>query len=138
MSSLREEVSGACRMINPSSNEELKELVIDGVLDCKGEDLKCGFDIDIEASIVNCRNINCRGDIDCWNIDCCDISYYAFVVAYQDIKCKSIQGRRDNSFHKCLDGELTIKTTEEPTKDYIIKDGKKYEVKIIREVERDS
>ena len=35
--------------------------------------------------------------------------------------CESIKGRRDNSFHKCLDGELTIK---EELKEITVKGSK--------------
>ena len=37
------------------------------------------------------------------------ISYSGWFVAYRDIKCKSINGRRKNSFYKSLDGKLIIK-----------------------------
>ena len=37
------------------------------------------------------------------------ISYYVWFIAYGDIKCRSIKGRRKNSFHKSLDGKLIIK-----------------------------
>ena len=58
---------------------------------------------DINANDIKARDIKAN-DINAWNI-----SYYAFCIAYNNIKCESIKGRRDNSFHKCLDGELTIK-----------------------------
>ena len=41
------------------------------------------------------------------------ISYYASFIAYNSIKCESIEGRRENSFHKCLDGEIEIVKPEE-------------------------
>lgn len=77
----------------------------------------------IDCWDINCRNINC-GDIDCWDINCGDIdclnincwdidckgkiNYYAVCFAYYNIKCKSIQGRRQNSRHFVLDGKLIV------------------------------
>ena len=37
------------------------------------------------------------------------ISYYAWFITYGDIKCELIKGRRENSFHKSLDGKIIIK-----------------------------
>src|SRR6056297_2264149 len=55
-------------------------------------------------------------DIDAWNIDALDIDardidaeniiYYGFCIAYSTLKCTSIEGRRDNSLHECLDGSI--------------------------------
>ena len=144
------------------SNEELKRAVKEGVLNCKGEDLICDFNIDINAHIINARNIksininawginarninacdiNARdinacdinaGNINAGNINAGNINYYAVCFAYYNIKCKSIKGRRENYKHFVLDGEIIIK--EDDKKDYLIKGGKKYEVKIIKEVE---
>ena len=39
-----------------------------------------------------------------------NISYYGWFIVYEDIRCKSIIGRRENCFHKCLDGRLIIKS----------------------------
>jgi len=72
----------------------------------------------ISARNINARNINAwhidAGDIyawniDAWNINAEDIKYYAVCFAYQNIVCTSIQGRRDNTKHFCLDGEIKIK-----------------------------
>ncbi len=41
------------------------------------------------------------------------ISYYAIFISYNNIECESIEGRRQNSFHKCLDGELIIKEKDD-------------------------
>ena len=43
-----------------------------------------------------------------------DISYYGWFIVYKDIKCKSIKGRREKCFYKCLDGTLIIKKEEKP------------------------
>jgi hypothetical protein len=37
-----------------------------------------------------------------------DVSYYAVAFAYNNIKCKSIKGRRKNARHFVLDGEIEI------------------------------
>ena len=50
------------------------------------------------------------------NFDGRHISYYGWFIAYGDIKCESIKGRRKNSFHKCLDGNLIIKGKPEDKK----------------------
>jgi hypothetical protein len=74
--------------------------------------------LDINAFDINARNIDASdinaGNINAWNIDAfdinaSDISYYAVCFAYQNITCKSIKGRRENSKHFCLDGVITIK-----------------------------
>jgi hypothetical protein len=62
----------------------------------------------IDAGNISALNIN-AGNITAGNISAWDISYYAFCVAYASIKCVSIKGRREHSFHKALDGKITIK-----------------------------
>ena len=89
---------------------------------------------DIDAGDINALNIDAY-DITACNIDACDIdarniNYYAVCFAYNNIICDSIKGRRDNSKHFVLSGEIKIREH----KDYLIKNGKKYEVKIIKEV----
>ena len=78
---------------------------------------------DIEACDINAWNINAynikagdiiTGDISACNIEAGDISannisYHAVCFAYDSIKCKSIKGRRKNSKHFVLDGELIMK-----------------------------
>jgi hypothetical protein len=105
-------------MIIPKSNDELKALIKDGAIDCKGDDLFCDFNIDVEASIINARNIKAGDikardikarDIKARDIKARDISYYAFCIVYKNIRCSSIKGTRENSFHKCFDGEVIIK-----------------------------
>ena len=63
---------------------------------------------DIKANNIKANNINSY-DIKAYDINAIDISYYAFCVAFNNIKCESIKGCRKNSFHKCLDGKLTNK-----------------------------
>lgn len=85
---------------------------------------------DIRASDVNACNINAR-DINTWNIRASrikardinandinsfsivadNINYFAVCFAYENIKCKSIKGRRENAKHFVLDGKIEI--TEE-------------------------
>ena len=86
------------------NNEELKELIKDGWI-IINDDIQCDFDIDVEASI-NANNIKA------YDIKAKNISYYAFCVTYNSIECESIKGRRKNSFHRCLDGELIIKPSK--------------------------
>ena len=66
----------------------------------------------IDAWNINARNINAR-NIDARNIDAGNIIYYAVCFAYNNFKCKSIKGRRDNCKHFVLDGEIIIKDEEE-------------------------
>ena len=93
------------------------------------------FDLDIKANIDAC-DINAR-DINAWNIESCDINaininaydiiaddinaydikanniiYFAVCFAYENIKCKSIKGRRENAEHFVLDGKLEVKNNE--------------------------
>ena len=58
---------------------------------------------DINASDINARDINAR------DINAGDISFYACCISYQNIICKKIEGRRDNSKYLALDGEVVIK-----------------------------
>ena len=96
--------------------------------DIKADDIDAG---DINASNINAGDIN-AGDINAYDIKADDIIYYAVCFAYNDIKCKSITGRKDNCKHFCLDGKIIIKE-KEVVKDYLIKNGIKYEVKIIKD-----
>ena len=61
--------------------------------------------INIDADNINAHNIDAR-NIDARNIDAINISYFAFCIAYESLKCKSISGTRENSIHKCLDQEI--------------------------------
>jgi len=63
---------------------------------------------DIKADDIKAHNIEAD------NITAHNIEYYALCIAYESLKCKLISGRRENSFHKCLDQEIEIiKKTEE-------------------------
>ena len=94
-------------------NDELKSYIKDGQItfDCS---IKCDFNISVEANIkawdieawnIKAGNIKAR-NIKAGNIDAGDISFYAFCISYITLKCKSISGRRENSFFKCLDNEV--------------------------------
>jgi len=63
---------------------------------------------DINAEDIGAYDIKAE-DINANNITAEDVAYYAVCFAYNNIKCKSIKGRRANSKHFCLDGELTFK-----------------------------
>ena len=84
------------------------------------------FDLDVNSNIeaynINANNIDVynikAGDINALdvdsdnicarNIDAYNISYYAVCFAYENIKCKSIKGRRKNHKHFVLDGVLEV------------------------------
>ena len=67
---------------------------------------------DIVAFDINANNINAHDikafDIKACNIDARDISYNAVCFAYNNIKCKSIKGRRENHKHFALDGKIEV------------------------------
>ena len=115
-------------------NEELKSYIVDGVAKFN-ESIKCDFNIcinadikainikaynikahDIDARDITAFNIKARDikahDIDALDIDAYNISYYSYCIAYESLECASIEGRRKNSIHKCLDSEIKIKKTE--------------------------
>lgn len=62
---------------------------------------------DIDANNINAYDIKAF-DIKACNIDARDISYNAVCFAYNNIKCKSIRGRRENAKHFVLDGKLEV------------------------------
>ena len=64
--------------------------------------------LDINVGCINARNIN-AGNIGAGNINAGNISYYAVCFAYYDICCISIVGRRNNSKHFVLGGEIIFK-----------------------------
>ena len=91
------------------------------------------FDLNVKSNIyawniyarnINALNINAKDiyacrldvndikvhDISAASINANNINYYAVCYAYNDIKCKSIKGRKHNSKHFVLDG--TIETTK--------------------------
>ena len=120
-------------------NEELKSYIVYGVAKFN-ESIKCNFSICIDADIkawdidaynikahnikahnikaynIKAHNIKANNikayNIKANNIDASQISYWAFCIAYCSINCLSIENRRNNSIHKCLDKEIEIKKTE--------------------------
>lgn len=108
------------------TQKEVEKDIVDGVLKIN-EDVTFECNIDIDASInaptIKAHNIN-AWDINAHNINALDIKYYAFCIAYETLKVKTIKGRRPNSFHKCLDNEIEYK---KDTKTISI-DGKDIEI----------
>ena len=66
---------------------------------------------DVDAWIINARDIK-AWDIQAGNINAGNILYYAVCFAYYDISCISIVGRRNNSKHFVLGGEIIFKQEE--------------------------
>lgn len=78
--------------------------------------------VDIRAWDIDARNIDAMNidacDIYAWDIYACNIaaenikakniSYFAVCFACDNIKCKSIKGRRENAKYFVLDGKLEI------------------------------
>ena len=62
---------------------------------------------DINANDIKANDIQ-ASDIYANDINAMDINYYAICVAYKNIKCKSIKGRRNNAKHFVLDGALEV------------------------------
>lgn len=60
---------------------------------------------DIDVAIIKAWDIRAR-DIRARGIIAVDISYYAFCIAYDTLKCRSIEGRRKNAIHKSLHSEI--------------------------------
>lgn len=67
---------------------------------------------DINADNIKARDIKARDiiafDIKANNINANKITYYGVCFAIQNIKCKSIKGRRENAKHFVLDGKLEV------------------------------
>ena len=97
--------------------------------------VRFNFDLEVSANIVACDIIACKikahdiyandikadeiiannihtHDIKAIDIKADDISYYAVCFAYNNIKCKSIEGRRKNAKHFVLDGKLVVEEDE--------------------------
>ena len=94
------------------------------------------FDLDVKSNIharnIHARNITVRDinarEVNAWNINACDIdvkniytwninakninakdiNYYAVCCVYENIKCKSIKGRKRNAKHFVLDGKMEV------------------------------
>lgn len=65
---------------------------------------KDGARYNLKVSLnIDCENINC------WDIDCNDLTFYAFAIAYYSFRCKSWKARRKSGFAKCLDSDIVIK-----------------------------
>lgn len=64
----------------------------------------------IKAWNITARNIKANDidaqDINASNIKANDIGYYSVCMARNSFKCKSVNGYRKNSIHKCLDKEI--------------------------------
>ena len=67
---------------------------------------------DINARNIDAENIDALDIIACGDINANDISYCAVCVAYENIKCKSIIGFREDAKHFVLDGELEMEEDE--------------------------
>lgn len=82
-------------------------------LDIKAKDIyaKGIYAWNICAKNINANNIIAR-DINANNINAENINYYAVCVAYKNIKCKSIKGRRENSKHFVLDGKIEVEEND--------------------------
>ena len=78
----------------------------DGKFDFNGRDFN-GWDFN--GRNFNGKNFNGR-NFNGWNFNGENISYYGWFIVYKDIRCKSIIGKRENCFYKCLDGRLIIKS----------------------------
>ena len=94
------------------------------------DSVKFNFNLEVRANIdasvidalniialnINAGNIKAHDiyadDIFAFNIIANDISYYGVCVAYESIKCKSIEGRRANAKHFVLDGKLEVEENE--------------------------
>ena len=61
----------------------------------------------IESLDIEARNIKAF-DIEARDIKASNINYYAVCFAYNNIKCKSIKGRKHNARHFVLDGKLEV------------------------------
>ena len=94
------------------------------------------FDLNVKSNIyawniygrnINALNINAKDicvcyldandikahDINAASINANNINYYAVCYAYENIKCKSIKGRKYNAKHFVLDGHIYIDGTIE-------------------------
>lgn len=77
---------------------------------------------DIVAGNITAENINAGDIVAVGNISAKDISYYVFCIAYQNITCQSIEGRRERYAPPiCIDGKLTITPPPDTDVDAAIK-----------------
>ena len=87
--------------INVEANIDVPDIIAHDIKACK-----------IKANNINARNIEAN-NINAWNIEANnikanDILYFAVCFAYKNIECNTIKGRRENSRHFVLDGELIV------------------------------
>ena len=72
--------------------------------------------LDITAHNIDAHNITAHDvnadDITAHDVNARNVNYFAVCFAYENIICDSIEGRRGNSKHFCLDGEITIREPE--------------------------
>lgn len=82
------------------------------------EDVQFNFQLNISTRDINAEDINARdinagninaGNIDAGNINAGNINYYAVCFSHSTFKCKSVNGRRINSKHFCLDSDIEYK-----------------------------
>jgi hypothetical protein len=76
--------------------------------------ITAGSNITAGRNIIAAHNIKAHNII-ARNIKAHNIKYYVLCIAYQSLKCQSISGTRENSFHKCLDQEIEIIKEEKVT-----------------------
>ena len=101
--------------------EELEALIDDNNIIIKDDlIINCNIDIEanIEASNIKARNIKAWDieafDIKADDIEAFDIRYYSVCIARESLKCKTIEGRRENAVHLCLDKPIEY-IKERPT-----------------------
>jgi hypothetical protein len=84
-----------------NTQEELEALIDDDNNIIINDDLVIRCDIDIEANI-KANNIDAF-DIKADDIEAKNIRYYSFCIARKSLICRTIEGKRQNSLHACLD-----------------------------------
>ena len=118
------------------TQNEIEKDIKDGELYIDGDvKFECSFVIAASIRVtgnINAYNINAY-NIDAYDIDANNINYYAVCSAYRSFICNSVEGERYNSKHFCLDGDIEYREKESDT--IMIRDGKKYKVKVIKEIE---
>ena len=94
-----------------NTQAEIDADIVDGVLQYDG-DIEITFDCvvggDIDAGNIDALDIKAN-NIKAKNIKANNIVYFAFCIAYNSLKCRSIKGTRVNSIHTCLDKNIEFK-----------------------------
>ena len=111
--------------LNVEANIDAKDIKAQSInaMDINASDISAWNIIagDINAENIDSYNINVwnlrannikSGNIEANNIYANDINYWAVCFAIQNIKCKSITGRRENAKYFVLDGKLEVKNDE--------------------------